>query len=76
MTLHAMEEMAEDDLSIVDVEHGVLAGRIVQIRRRDPRGNKYVLEGDSHGRCDLGWRSGAFSWKRPVSDHYGLQSCF
>ncbi len=45
MTAHAMEEMAEDDLDILDVEHAVLSGRVVQIQRADPRGNKYVLEG-------------------------------
>jgi len=45
MTAHATEEMAEDDLNIVDVEHAVLTGRVVQIQRDDPRGHKYVLEG-------------------------------
>ena len=45
MTAHATEEMAEDDLDIADVEHAVLTGRVVQIRRGDRRGNKYVLEG-------------------------------
>ena len=45
MTAHATEEMAEDDLDIADVERAVLTGRVVQIRRADPRGNKYVLEG-------------------------------
>ncbi len=45
MTPHAAEEMAEDDLNIIDVEHAVLTGRVVQIQKGDPRGNKYVLEG-------------------------------
>ena len=45
MTTHATEEMAEDDLNIVDVEHAVLTGRVMQIQRDDPRGNKYLLEG-------------------------------
>ena len=45
MTAHATEELAEDDLTIVDVEHAVLAGRVVQIQRDDPRGSKYVIEG-------------------------------
>jgi hypothetical protein len=39
------KEMAEDNLSIVDVEHAVLTGRVVQIQRDDPRGNKYLIEG-------------------------------
>ena len=45
MTAHATEEMAEEDLNIIDVERAVLTGRVVQIQRGDPRGNKYVLEG-------------------------------
>ena len=45
MTVHALEEMAEDGLDIVDVEHAVLAGRLMRIERKDPRGNKHVIEG-------------------------------
>ena len=45
MTAHAMEEMAEDGLDIIDVEHAVLHGEIVRIERDDPRGTKYVIEG-------------------------------
>lgn len=45
MTVHAVEEMAEDNLDITDVEYAVLAGRITRIERDDPRGNKYVIEG-------------------------------
>ena len=47
MTAHAAEEMAEDGLDIVDMEHAVLAGRVVRIEREDPRGNKHVIEGVS-----------------------------
>ncbi len=45
MTVHALEEMAEDDLDITDVEHAVLTGRMARIERDHPRGNKYVIEG-------------------------------
>ena len=45
MSAHAMEEMAEDGLDIVDVEHAVLHGEITRIERDDPRGTKYVIEG-------------------------------
>ncbi len=45
MTSHAMEEMAEDDLDIEDVEHSILKGSIARIDRGDPRGTKYVVEG-------------------------------
>jgi hypothetical protein len=33
MTVHAMEEMAEDDLDILDVEQAVLNGRVVRTNR-------------------------------------------
>lgn len=45
MTVHAMEEMAEDDLDILDIEEAVLNGRVVRSRRRDPLGPKYTVEG-------------------------------
>ena len=45
MSGHAMEEMAEDDLDIEDVEYVILNGRISKIERDDPRGTRYVLEG-------------------------------
>ena len=45
MTAHAMEEMAEDFLDIVDVEKAILNGRLVRIDKNDPRGTTYVIEG-------------------------------
>lgn len=45
MTFHAMEEMAEDELDIEDVEQAVLNGRIAKVERDDPRGTKYAVEG-------------------------------
>jgi hypothetical protein len=45
MTVHAMEEMAEDDLDIVDMEQAVLTGQVVRREKDDPRGTKYVVEG-------------------------------
>lgn len=45
MTVHAVEEMAEDGFDIVDMEHAVLTGRVVRIERDDPRGNKHAIEG-------------------------------
>ncbi len=41
MTVHAVEELAEDGLDIADMEHAVFAGRVVRIERGDPRGNKF-----------------------------------
>ena len=45
MTYHAVEEMAEDELGISDVESAVLNGKIMERERDDPRGVKYVLKG-------------------------------
>lgn len=45
MTYHAIEEMAEDELGIFDVENAILSGKIVKREKDDPRGIKYVIEG-------------------------------
>jgi hypothetical protein len=45
MSGHAMQEMAEDNLDILDVEHSILAGSVVRIDRDDPRGTRYVVKG-------------------------------
>ncbi len=37
--------MAEDLLTIVDVESAILNGHITRMQRDDPRGTKYVVEG-------------------------------
>jgi hypothetical protein len=37
--------MTEDDLSIADIEHAVLAAQLVEVQKGDPKGNRYVLEG-------------------------------
>lgn len=33
MTLHAEEEMADDNLTIFDIERGILTGRIIERQR-------------------------------------------
>jgi hypothetical protein len=45
MTVHAMEEMAEDGLDVLDVEQAVLNGQVVRRNKHDLRGTKYTLEG-------------------------------
>jgi len=45
MTVHAVEEIAEDDLDVFDVEQAVLNGQIVRRNKHDPRGTKYTIEG-------------------------------
>lgn len=46
MTFHAEEEMADDDLSIFDIERIVLTGKIIE-RQKDQNTKewKYVIEG-------------------------------
>jgi acetyl-CoA acetyltransferase len=45
LSAHAVEEMAEDDLDIADVEQAVINGRLARIEKDDPRGARYVIEG-------------------------------
>lgn len=45
MSAHAMEEMAEDLLTILDVEKAVLSGQVIRVEKDDPRGTKYVIVG-------------------------------
>ncbi len=48
MTLHAEEEMEDDNLSIFDIESVVLTGKIIE-RQKDPitKEWKYLIEGKS-----------------------------
>lgn len=45
MTIHAVEEMAEDDLDLLDIEEAILSGKVVRTDKDDPRGTKYTIEG-------------------------------
>lgn len=45
MTYHATEEMAEDELGILDVESAILNGKVIKKEKGDPRGVKYVIRG-------------------------------
>jgi Domain of unknown function (DUF4258) len=45
MSAHAMEEMAEDMLTILDVEEAVLIGQVIRVEKDDPRGTKYIVVG-------------------------------
>ena len=45
LTVHAFEEMAEDDLDVFDIEEAILNGKIVRTNKRDSRGTKYTVEG-------------------------------
>jgi hypothetical protein len=45
MSAHAMEEMAEDFLTILDVEAAVSSGQIIRVEKDDSRGTKYIVVG-------------------------------
>ena len=45
LSAHATEEMAEDNLDILDIEQAVLTGQLARLEKGDPRGTKYVMEG-------------------------------
>ena len=45
VTIHAVEEMAEDGLDILDVESAVLNGEISKTESDDPRGTRYTIIG-------------------------------
>ena len=48
MTLHAEEEMDDDELSIFDIERCILTGDIIERPKdRDTEEWKYVIEGQS-----------------------------
>ena len=45
LTRHAIDEMAEDGLSIFDVESAILHGEITKTKTDDPRGPRYTIIG-------------------------------
>jgi len=48
MTIHAEEEMDDDELSVFDVESGILTGNIRERQKDQDTGEwKYVIEGQS-----------------------------
>ncbi len=48
MTLHAEEEMDDDNLSIFDVERGILTGRIIERQQdRETEEWKYLIAGQT-----------------------------
>jgi Domain of unknown function (DUF4258) len=50
MSAHAMEEMAEDFLTIEDIEEAVLSGRMSRVETDDPRGTRYIIVGTATDR--------------------------
>jgi len=50
LTPHALLEMREDRLDVVDVESAILTGRMERVFADDPRGPRYEVVGRA---CDL-----------------------
>jgi hypothetical protein len=50
VTPHALLEMRDDGLDVVDVESAILTGRIKRVFEGDPRGVRYEVVGVA---CDL-----------------------
>jgi len=48
MTIHAEEEMEDDDISILDVEHVILTGEIIERQQDQETGEwKYLIAGQT-----------------------------
>jgi len=48
MTLHAQEEMSDDELTIFDVERGIFTGEIVECQKDTETGEqKYLVKGQT-----------------------------
>jgi len=45
LTIHANDEMVDDDLDILDVEYSILSGRLFKIEKDDLHGTKYTIHG-------------------------------
>ena len=44
---HANEEMSDDELTSLDVEHAILYGKIAKRFTKDPRGPRYEIVGQA-----------------------------
>lgn len=54
LTIHALEEMDENDLDETDVRYGVLHGDISAELTDDPRGTRFVVRGTSNDKkCEI-----------------------
>ena len=72
MTSHAMDEMAEDRLAVLDIENAVLTGRLNRLEKDDPRGTKYVIVRNGCRWDNAGWRGGAFYQSGTLPDRHRL----
>jgi hypothetical protein len=49
ISVHANEEMSDDDLVSVDLENAILTGKVARKLTKDPRGTRYEVVGQA---CD------------------------
>jgi len=61
MTVHAVEEMAEDELDKIDVEISIQNGWIAKTERDDPRGVRQTIHGTGADRATLVGTVGRFT---------------
>jgi hypothetical protein len=73
MTVHAVEEMAEDDLDLIDVETVIFNGTLIKTERDDPRGTRYTLTWNCRRRNDAGGHDWTLCRHRSLSDHHSLR---
>lgn len=45
LTVHAVDEMAEEKLDILDMETAILNGKLFKTGKNDPRGTRYTVHG-------------------------------
>jgi hypothetical protein len=54
VTLHAVEELEDEGLSVLDVEHAILTGNITRRQKDADTGEwKYLLSGRTHSRDEV-----------------------
>jgi hypothetical protein len=70
MTQHARKEMIDDDLSIYDVEHGLLTGKILERQRDTTTAEwKYRIRKLLKGKCGNDCKTRSF---REIGDYYSI----
>ena len=47
ISTHAIDELSDDQLESMDVEHVILSGRITHVLTGDPRGTRYEVTGEA-----------------------------
>jgi hypothetical protein len=67
MSAHKVEEMAEDELDMIDVETAIGNGRITRTEKDDLRGPKYVVEGIGLRPTEISWSSRTLHQRWPLS---------